>query len=126
MNQEMLLEPTAEDLAEKLSSKLKAEKDAKDKKEAVATIRSTSRNGDCPCGCGRKAKKCENGRRVIQFKHMFRGGIIVEVLLTLLSLAMFWFTFHMASKKMAKTCEDGVETLTVVYDDTVKSVQRKP
>ena len=39
---------------------------------AKGVLKTTERNGSCPCGCGQKAKKCENGRRVLEFKKMVR------------------------------------------------------
>ena len=31
-------------------------------------VKETQRNHACPCGCGKKAKQCPNGRRVLEFK----------------------------------------------------------
>ncbi len=40
-------------------------------KDAIKMAKDTTRNGLCPCGCGNKAKKCVNGRRVMEFKRLF-------------------------------------------------------
>ena len=41
-------------------------------KEATKAIKATERNHACPCGCGKKAKQCPNGRRVLEFKKFLR------------------------------------------------------
>lgn len=60
-------EPTAQDLATKFK-----EITPEQRKEGIKTIKQTERNGLCPCGCGQKAKKCQNGRRVLEFKRYMK------------------------------------------------------
>ena len=36
--------------------------------EGKKMVKETQRNQACPCGCGKKAKQCPNGRRVLEFK----------------------------------------------------------
>lgn len=55
-------EPTAQDLAAKFQPT------QEQRQGAIKLAKSTERNGLCPCGCGQKAKKCVNGRRVLEFK----------------------------------------------------------
>ena len=67
-------EPNLKDLADKF----KLTKD--ERAQGVAAVKATQRNTLCPCGCGKKAKKCQNGRTVLQFKKLLRGSILSEVL----------------------------------------------
>lgn len=60
-----------------------------EKLQAIKAIKQTGRNDLCPCGCGKKVKKCPNGRRVLEFKKMFRGLVIPELVFVLLFLAFF-------------------------------------
>lgn len=70
MNQE----PTPQDLADKF----------KGRAEGIKAIKSTERNALCPCCCGKKTKKCEKGKLVLQFKKMLRGSVLTEVLVAYL------------------------------------------
>lgn len=69
-------ELTAQDLAEKLGTRIKPEPrltmSAEERAASVKAIKQTERNSLCPCGCGLKAKKCQNGRRVLEFKRYMR------------------------------------------------------
>lgn len=49
-----------------------------------ALIKKVERNDLCPCNCGKKVKKCENGRRVLQYKRMLTGSVFSEVLVAIL------------------------------------------
>lgn len=84
-----------------------------EKKQAIKAIKETRRNDLCPCGCGMKAKKCHNGRRVLEFKKLFRGFVITElafvvIFLALVVLVMFnlrdqYFTCKYMGKKPVAT-----------------------
>ena len=72
----MNTEPTAQDLATKLGTRIepttKPTMSAEQRAAGVKAIKQTERNGLCPCGCGQKAKKCQNGRRVLEFKRYMK------------------------------------------------------
>lgn len=48
----------------------------------------SGRNGKCPCGCGLKAKKCKNGRMVLDFKRHLRGYAMFDFLVIVCTLAL--------------------------------------
>lgn len=98
-----------------------------EKAQAIKAIKATKRNDLCPCGCGIKAKKCPNGRRVLEFKKFFRGFAINElafviIFLALVVLVMFnlrdqYFTCKYMGKtpvatKFGYTCADSTANQT--------------
>ena len=112
--------PNANDLARKYTPE--------ERKAATDLAKATQRNNDCPCGCGKKAKKCENGRRVLQFKKYLRGSVMSEVILAFAMLALVAFTFTAVMKQKAVKPEEEkkpVATVTV-YRDTTDQIQSKP
>ena len=56
--------------------------------EASKLAKVTERNGKCPCGCGLKAKKCKNGRMVLDFKRYLRGPATFMILGNVGTLAL--------------------------------------
>ena len=98
------------------------------KREAVAAIKATKRNDLCPCGCGKKVKRCVNGRRVLEFKKMFRGFVLGELMFVLIFLLIFvlvmfnlrdqYFTCKYMGKKpvttaFGYTCVDSTAAQTL-------------
>ena len=55
---------------------------------AVELAKNTTRNDLCPCGCRKKTKKCENGRRVLEFKKYLRGYAMFDFLVIVCTLAL--------------------------------------
>lgn len=108
MNQE----PTPQDLADKF----KLTKD--ERAQGVAAVKATQRNTLCPCGCGKKAKKCQNGRTVLQFKKMLRGSVMTEVLLFLLILLTLTMIWGSVKKNMIKDCGQVLVVKTIYTDTT--------
>ena len=61
---------------------------ANELREASKLAKRTERNDLCPCGCGLKAKKCENGRRVLEFKKYQRRYAMFDLLVIVCTLAL--------------------------------------
>ena len=61
---------------------------ANELREASKLVTRTERNGLCPCGCGLKAKKCQNGRMVLDFKRYLRGYAMFDFLVIVCTLAL--------------------------------------
>ena len=61
---------------------------ANELREASNLAKVTERNGKCPCGCGLKAKKCKNGRMVLDFKRYLRGYAMFDFLVIVCTLAL--------------------------------------
>ncbi len=70
-------------------------------KDAIKMAKDTTRNGLCPCGCGNKAKKCVNGRRVMEFKRLLGSTNLEFVIVWLLLFATF-IIFYNARKDLNK------------------------
>lgn len=99
-----------------------------EKAQAVKAIKATKRNDLCPCGCGKKVKRCVNGRRVLEFKKMFRGFVLGELMFVLIFLLVFvlvmfnlrdqYFTCKYMGKKpvataFGYTCVDSTTAQTL-------------
>lgn len=105
MNQEELpKEPTAQDLAAKHN------RQQEEKAQAIKAIKATSRNTDCPCGCGNKAKKCVNGRRVLEFKKLMRGSALWEVITALLFIALIGVSCSMMLNATVENANHTVQS----------------
>ena len=131
VNQEELpKEPTAQDLAAKHN------RQQEEKAQAMKTIKATSRNATCPCGCGSKAKKCPNGRRVLEFKKLMRGSVTTEVVMFLLIVLLVASIFRTVTSEMRERvlmdkleqadslktdCNDVYLLGDTLYVDTVQS-----
>jgi hypothetical protein len=131
VNQEELpKEPTAQDLAAKHN------RQQEEKAQAIKAIKATSRNTDCPCGCGNKAKKCPNGRRVLEFKKYMRGSVVWEVVMFLLIVLLVGSIYRMVTSEMRERvlmdklkqadslkteCNDVYLLGDTLYVDTVQS-----
>ena len=105
-------EPNLKDLADKF----KLTKD--ERAQGVAADKATQRNTLCACGCGKKAKKCQNGRTVLQFKKLLRGSVLTEVLLFLCAVMMLTLIWGSVKKNMAKDCGESIVIQKTVYTNT--------
>lgn len=89
-----------------------------EKKQAIQYIKNAKRNYLCPCGCGKKVKRCVNGRRVLEFKKMFRGFVLGELMFVLIFLLVFVLVmFNLRDQYF--TCKYmGKKPVTTVVDST--------
>lgn len=62
--------------------------------EASKLAKATERNNLCPCGCGMKAKKCVNGRRVLEFKKYLRGYAMFDFLVIVCTVALVGLSIY--------------------------------
>ena len=117
-----------------LADKFKLTKD--ERAQGVAAVKATQRNTDCPCGCGSKAKKCPNGRRVLEFKKYMRGSVVWEVVMFLLIVLLVGSIYRMVTSEMRERvlmdkikqadslkteCNDVYLLGDTLYVDTVQS-----
>lgn len=63
-------------------------------REASKLAKATERNNLCPCGCGMKAKKCVNGRRVLEFKKYLRGYAMFDFLVIVCTVALVGLSIY--------------------------------
>jgi len=110
----MNTEPTPQDLADKFK-----QTDA-ERAQGFAAIKGTERNAICPCGCGKKAKKCQNGRTVLQYKKLLRGSVVSELL-----AAMVLFGLAFAAITAVRDSNPQHPTLSF-FSASPDSVQSKP